>query len=233
MKNKFLLISTIFIMQNVNYALAADAIYVAPEAPVYEETFSWDGAYIGAQAAYTFARNKLAFTGLNNDASINSNGFGGGAYAGYNWTISNAYILGIEGDVNFSNLNKYTELNVSQNNNLNWNSKIEFEGAVRARLGVSYNRLLPYIAGGVAFARSKDTFSGNPNGTAIPTTEMTATRTGFTVGAGVDYALKDNILLRAEYRYNDYGKKTTDIGNLNVERKLSTNDLRLGIAYKF
>ncbi|RBO95890.1 outer membrane protein [Pseudochrobactrum asaccharolyticum] len=233
MNNKILLLLTIFAMQNATYALAADAIYAAPEAPVYEETFSWNGAYIGAQAGFSAARNKLSFTGLPNEASANSNGFVGGIFAGYNWAITDTIIYGLEGDINFANLKKDTTLLSNQNANFNWNIKTDFEGAIRARLGVSYQRWLPYIAGGVSIARLKDSFSLNNATNTVPVAESTTTRVGFTIGAGVDYAVTDNILLRAEYRYNDYGKKSISADNLSLDRKLSSNNVRLGIAYKF
>lgn len=232
MKHKYLVIPSIFILFSTSISQAADVIYETPEAPVYEETFSWSGAYIGAHAGYTFGRNKLALTGLN-DASSNTNGFSGGAYTGYNWLLTNSYLLGIEGDVNFSNINKDTQIATRGNVSLNWNAKTQFEGAVRARLGYAYDRWLPYLAGGVAFARVKDTFSNNIAGNTIDSADIATNRVGFTVGAGVDYAVTDNILLRTEYRYSDYGKKTDTADNFTAERRYSSNNVRLGIAYKF
>lgn len=233
MKNNYILISTMFILYSTNHAFSADAIYAAPEAPVYVDTFSWNGGYIGAQAGYSFARNKLSFTGFTDNATANSDGFVGGIYAGYNWAITDTIVYGVEGDINFANLKKDTVLTSNQNNSVNWNTKTDIEGAVRARLGVSYDRWLPYIAAGVAFARLKDTISLSNQTNTATFAENTSTRVGFTIGAGVDYAVTDNILLRAEYRYNDYGKKTSTIENLDFERKLSSNNIRLGIAYKF
>ena len=41
-------------------------------------------------------------------------------------------------------------------------------------------------------------------------------------------------MLRLEYRYNNYGKKkATTEEKLTREVSYSTNDIRLGIAYKF
>ncbi len=57
------------------------------------------------------------------------------------------------------------------------------------------------------------------------------TMVGFTVGGGVDLAMKDNIILRAEYRYSDFGKKqfVKDTGKFSYK----TNDFRVGAAFKF
>ncbi|WP_422614300.1 outer membrane protein, partial [Bartonella schoenbuchensis] len=39
------------------------------------------------------------------------------------------------------------------------------------------------------------------------------------------------VILRAEYRYSDFGKKS--FINDNVEVDVKTNDFRVGVAYKF
>lgn len=150
----------------------------------------------------------------------------GGIYAGYNWEFSNAYLFGIEGDINYSDLSNDAVMRFN-NNYYDWNSKVEWEGALRARFGINYRRWLPYIAGGVAFAGIKHNISNTTNG--WDSTRRTSV--GFTIGAGVDYALTNNLLLRAEYRYSDYGKKSLD--QTTAENKLTTNNVRLGIAYKF
>ncbi|MBB5091485.1 porin family protein (plasmid) [Pseudochrobactrum algeriensis] len=225
MKNKFLLLTAAFFISNINISHAADVVYNSPEAPAYDESSIWGGAYIGGQVGYNWAKTKLY--GYNSDLSANSNGFMGGLYAGYNWEFSNAYLFGLEGDINYSDLSKDSDILIGTRNYV-WNSRVEWEGALRARFGINYERWLPYVAGGVAFAGIKHNLTtGN---TDLGTTSNT--NVGFTLGAGVDYALTNNLLLRAEYRYSDYGKKGIDDNDL-VEAKLTTNNIRLGIAYKF
>ncbi|MER8912993.1 hypothetical protein NKI32_04050 [Mesorhizobium sp. M0761] len=41
--------------------------------------------------------------------------------------------------------------------------------------------------------------------------------------------MTDNLLLRAEYRYTDFGTEALPNGKVD----LKTNEVRLGIAYKF
>lgn len=247
MKTKLLLLSTILLISSAKISYSADVVYNSPETPVYNEALIWGGAYIGGQVGYDWAKTSLNFSDPKfSDYSVNTNGFIGGLYAGYNWELSNAYVLGLEGDVNYADLSQDTNgtfTNVSQVTKLSWNTRVEWEAAVRARFGINYDRWLPYIAGGVAFAGVKDTVTGNFTG--IPSNtgntgpaggttgigqEESNTRVGFTIGAGVDYALTNNLQLRAEYRYSDYGKKDLGVG---AESKLTTNNVRLGIAYKF
>ena len=225
MKNKFLYLTAAFFISGVSLSHAADVVYNSPEAPAYDETSIWGGGYIGGQVGYSWAKNKI--NGYNNDLSASSNGFMGGLYAGYNWEFSNAYLFGLEGDINYSDLSKDAILAIN-NRNYVWNSRVEWEGALRARFGINYERWLPYIAGGVALAGVKHNLTtGNTDiGTASDT------NVGFTIGAGLDYALTNNLLLRAEYRYSDYGKQRIDDNDL-LKAKLTTNNIRLGIAYKF
>ncbi|XSC46934.1 outer membrane protein [Bradyrhizobium sp. RDT10] len=59
---------------------------------------------------------------------------------------------------------------------------------------------------------------------------------GWTAGAGVEYAFTNNFLGRVEYRYTDLGRaafvnlptNSSELGN-----RVTINDVRVGIAYKF
>ena len=82
---------------------------------------------------------------------------------------------------------------------------------------------------GVALGGIKDTVTTNNS-----SFTSDKTRAGWTIGGGVDYAATDNLVLRLEYRYTDFGKQNFDLNNsTNYSRKLSTNDIRIGVAYKF
>jgi outer membrane immunogenic protein len=109
-------------------------------------------------------------------------------------------------------------------------SELDWEGAIRARLGYAVDRFLPYVAGGVAFGRlSGEVF--DDLGASLGSSDET--NTGWTLGVGLEYAFTDNIIGRAEYRYTDFGDFDFDAGAADVSADLTTNDVRLGIAYKF
>ncbi|WP_332059734.1 outer membrane protein [Bartonella sp. CB74] len=55
---------------------------------------------------------------------------------------------------------------------------------------------------------------------------------GYTLGAGFDFAMTDNVILRAEYRYSDFGKKKF-LDDFESKIAYKTNDFRVGVAYKF
>jgi outer membrane immunogenic protein len=109
---------------------------------------------------------------------------------------------------------------------------VQWTGAVRGRLGYAMDRFMPYIAGGVSFAKLK--FDLDHDGTGDWHFQEEKSFTGWNLGLGLDYAVTDNLILRAEYRYTDFGSKKFDQDWGGASKiKLKTNDVRLGIAYKF
>lgn len=202
-------------------AFAADAI-IAEAAPV----FSWTGGYIGLQAGYAWGSGNIDQIGGPGFVDTDPDGFLGGVYGGYNYQMSNNIVIGAELDVVYANVDGSGEIFTAPGvpSGFDATEELNWSGAARLRLGYAVDRFLPYIAGGVAFGDVD--VSSNAGGPSFGDTF-----TGWTIGAGVDYAMTDNLLLRAEYRYTDFG--TESFGGINADVDLTTNEVRLGIAYKF
>ncbi|WP_375665695.1 outer membrane protein [Bartonella sp. TT121SHDZB] len=124
--------------------------------------------------------------------------------------------------------------NTEKKNSLTFNHtfKQKWTGATRVRVGFSARRVMPYIAGGIAYGQFQDVLLTVITGDEPfnRTSDVTKMMMGYTVGGGVDFAMTDNFVLRAEYRYSDFGKKKFKD---EIEVKYKTNDFRAGIAYKF
>jgi outer membrane immunogenic protein len=91
-----------------------------------------------------------------------------------------------------------------------------------------------YGTGGLAFADISHIYKNLVAGS----TETTAgVRTGWTAGAGVEVALTQNILVRAEYRYTDFGHYRYDsvvtFPGLTGQQEPTSSSVRVGAAYKF
>ena len=60
---------------------------------------------------------------------------------------------------------------------------------------------------------------------------------GWTLGAGVEYALSNNWTARAEYRYTDFGTKTDTLAltypGFHAKNHYTDQAVRLGLSYKF
>ncbi|TJV22451.1 MAG: porin family protein [Mesorhizobium sp.] len=206
-------------------AQAADALqYETPPAG-----FVWTGGYVGLQAGYAWGSSHLTVNPVGNFADPDPDGFLGGVYAGYNHQFANNVVLGVEADIAYADIEGsgpgfdssgavFPGVEVS--------GRAKWTGAVRARAGYAVDRFLPYLAGGVAFTKYKVVIDESGN---IDSDSQSLT--GWTVGAGVEYAFSDQLMGRFEYRYTDFGSKDFFEGIDTVD--LKTHDLRIGIAYKF
>lgn len=230
MKIKILLGASLLAVVASTGAYAADAITAQEPAPMaVAPVFSWGGAYVGGEVGWGWARSKLDNKSGGQSTEFKPNGFIGGVYAGYNFDMGNNVILGVDGNFDYDNMKKSHDYIPNGNAvQTSAETKLQWSGAVRARAGYAVDRFMPYIAGGVAFGGVKNSL--NVGGSSYSSDK---TLTGWTAGAGIDYAATDNILLRLEYRYTDFGKKDFGLGDYNTRGSFKTNDIRLGVAYKF
>ena len=87
-------------------ALAADMALKAPPPPA--PVLSWTGGYVGLNGGYGWGRwnsNSIAAIfpdGVTTNADPNVQGWFGGVTAGYNWQTSQQWVVGIEGDFDWS-----------------------------------------------------------------------------------------------------------------------------------
>jgi outer membrane immunogenic protein len=80
------------------------------------------------------------------------------------------------------------------------------------RVGMTWDRMLLYITGGGAWARDKFEYVAAGVGTA----SASDTRFGWTIGAGLEFALAPNWSLAAQYNYVDFGNRDTSFSGGGV-----------------
>jgi len=215
--------------------------------------FTWTGFYVGAQAGYAWGDNNNNFgfsngsvvsiggtpflvSGLN-DGSDND-GFLIGGHVGYNFQFGQ-FVAGIEGDLEWADLNgndnSFALTNAAgQTFLINSGLGLDWQGSIRARLGYAFDRVLVYATGGFAFAGLND--SNNFNLVNPFFTNGDDTVSGWTLGAGVEYAFTNNLTTRIEYRYTSYdhsGTNVFDDASLNRGNDLDFHTVRVGVSYKF
>ena len=209
-------------------AFAADlpAQPVEPAPIAMPIAFDWTGFYIGAQVGYSWGNVDITVDGYDSDLSPDADGVVGGAFVGYNVQF-NQIVVGLEGDIEASGISGDDDdddalLEADADNN--------WQGSIRARLGFAFDNFLPYIQGGVAFSdwdvSVRDVITDDE-------IDDSDTFTGWTVGAGLEYAFTQNITARVEYRYTDFGDSDFDLAGNDVNADLTTNTVRVGVAYKF
>jgi outer membrane immunogenic protein len=178
-----------------------------PAPPLIDEPPSnhWSGPYIGVHLGYGW--EKATFDDC--ECGI-FNGRRVGGFAGYNWAISDGYVVGVEGDVNYD-----------------WNRQsvgfpthvgTGLSGSARARAGYQVGNVLLFAAGGWT---ATNAYVENPNDQKVAT--------GWTLGVGADWAATNNTFVRVEYRYNNFS--AVDLAG--VRANFDQDVINIGIANRF
>jgi outer membrane immunogenic protein len=186
--------------------------------------FTWTGAYVGANIGANWEV-------VSNPGNTNA-AFAGGLQAGYLWQ-SGQIVYGLEGDVDY-NGNSHTASFTTGGNTYADREKLDWSFGARGRLGYAFDRFLPFVSGGITFANLNSRLT---NTSVFPTVTDSNThlRTGFQLGAGLEYAVTNNWTVRGEYIFSDYGRQTVGYGNNGIALRHNITDdaLRLSVNYKF
>lgn len=208
-------------------AQAADLGWNGNSSPVNtmysgSSAFQWSGFYAGVNGGYgfgTLSREPVAGGVVTEN---NTGGWNLGAQAGYNMDMG-GFVLGGEADLQWSSI--AYEAPIPGGNTLK--ASVDGYGTLRARAGVTFDRVMPYVTGGVAVGNT--TVSETTPGNVV--TSQTNTHLGWTIGAGLEAAATDNITFKAEYLYVDLGAKTFTPSNIDAGQRFGV--IRAGINYKF
>jgi len=212
---------------------------------------------------------------LSNTTQQAPKGWLAGGQLGYNWQVSSSYVLGLEADWQWTS-QKATSTSCTPPagiaffgagaNGFGWCStsqeKLTSLGTARARAGTLVSDTLWYVTGGFAWATVKDNyaFNGFANPTIFPGAlqpgpflpsgaGFSATRTGWTVGAGAETRLGGGWSAKLEYLFVDLGTLTqtygiainpafgpaftTGVASVTSSLHITDNIVRAGLNYKF
>ena len=109
---------------------------------------------------------------------------------------------------------------------------------VTGKLGFAINDLLLYAKGGGAWEHVDYTqITLNPAGGFVAQQLLTDNRSGWTAGAGIEYALNENLSAKFEYDYLGFGTKNYNFNaigaGLPVSIQSQTHMILLGMNYRF
>lgn len=224
-------------------ASAADLATKAPPRlapPVYD----WTGFYLGVHGGYGWAdaTPEIDIDPFSNPAP---KGWVFGGQAGYLWQ-SGRFVGGLEIDYSGADLNETQSFDGRIERlrtepfdaTLSLNTKIEALASARARAGflVMPNWYL-YGTGGIAWARSKANVSLCEE--ECLTTSAVENNFGWVAGAGLEWKLSQNWLLRGEYLHYDFGTTHYNFTSnflpfdLGVKSGLTTDVVRGAVSFKF
>jgi outer membrane immunogenic protein len=239
-----------------------------PPAPVYTWSGCYVGASAGSSSGtsthFTTAGSTLAGTttvvpaGANITDSFNLSGFIGGGQIGCNYQVG-TWVIGVEGDGSATNKEGQAfETALASLPGLSgragWVSQTQERWLVtaRGRLGLTNfwwfgPQTLVYVTGGGAWAKidTSEFFVGGagcaPDGRAVNCgIQGSNTRSGWTVGGGLEYALGYGWSAKGEFLYVKFDNFTTltdgPLNRNNIvshEVKLEDYVWRAGLNYKF
>lgn len=198
----------------------------APDLPAYTD---WSGGYIGLQGsaggsygAYNFGPTAIGNRAVpafksgdstgRSDQGRNATTAVGGLFGGWNWQAG-PWVYGAEATLDVANLKRPVPSTITgfgyEDADQPFNivrAKTDLYGTLRARIGYSFDRYLVYGSFGLAGANARflanypDLDAGGQN-----TARRELGYLGFTLGAGIQYAISDSLALGIDYRYIDLG----------------------------
>jgi outer membrane immunogenic protein len=222
-------------------AQAADMALKAPvKAPAVVDP--WTGFYIGGNIGYSWGNWDATgvVIGPAGQHDFNVDGIIGGVQAGFNWRFNPNWLFGIEADYQWSGeKDDFTWVfpivigDARSGFTINNEMKFPWFATVRARLGYLPDpNWLVYVTGGFAIGRVQDTASLSLGAIHLSITDS-ITKTGWTMGGGVEAKLGDNSHWSAklEYLYVDLGD--VDFFTNSVSIKVRDHIARVGVNYRF
>ncbi|HEV2515359.1 MAG TPA: outer membrane beta-barrel protein [Devosia sp.] len=234
-----ILLATVAAAGLMSSAYAADLIIEQPmaEVGVVDVGGNWDGPYIGVFGGYGwgFADDDASQGGFGMAVDGNDIDLAGGlvgVVVGANFAVSDGVVAGIAADLAWANIGGDIDpalpgLNpayIGSSHTINW------QGSLRGVLGFDAGSFMPYLTAGLAVANAE-------RYTPIGATEtVSATHVGWTIGAGAQVAVTDDLSVDLQYRYSDFGEATYDWTPPAATDRvvgLTTHALTVGLNWNF
>lgn len=195
--------------------IAAGVIIALSSIGAAHADYSWTGFYAGVNAGMVFDNaqlksRQLGFTDPSEscDTSSDYSTFSPGIQLGYLYQLPNYFVSGIEANITINTKQKETiscncttDFEVSDRFKLTNEMQSSFKGRVGRAINWNSNILLPYLTAGVDFATLGLKYK-NEGGDSYSTRH---TQAGWLIGAGMEWAFRENWSLRGEYYYANYG----------------------------
>ncbi len=191
------------------------------KAPYYVPVYNWTGLYAGINGGGGFGNSNWSAL----PSSFNTSGGMVGGQIGYNWQFGQ-FVYGLEADIDWTDI-RGTSGFVGCGFGM-CRTKNDFLSTERGRLGYAIDRWMPYVTGGLAVG---DIRTSSPFFTGID-----QDKAGWTIGAGLEFAIVANWTAKVEYLYVDLGNANCSFacgfpaGNTV---SLTSNIVRGGINYRF
>lgn len=215
---KLLVLASVAIVTLMGAANAADIARRQPmptKAVPYVQMYNWTGGYVGINGGVGWGRSNFSAPLASGD--FNTRGGMVGGTVGYNWQAGQT-VFGLEGDLDWANVRGSTTCGAG----LSCETRNNWMGTARGRIGYAFDRIMPYVTGGLAVGNVKNSVTGLG--------ESSTTKAGYALGGGVEAALVGPWTAKVEYLYADLGRSSAPAGS---DVRFKTNAVRAGVNYRF
>jgi outer membrane immunogenic protein len=219
----------------VQSASAADIARPVYKAAPVVMAYNWSGFYVGGNVGWGWGEVET------NDifgfsATAKPDGFFGGGQIGWNWQAPGSpWVWGVEVDSQWADLKEDWNWFGAGGAVANAYAKIDYFGTARGRIGYAWDRVMVYGTGGIAWGNVELGGGVNIPGFAWAGTSSSNSHVGWTVGAGIEWALLDNWSAKVEYLYVDLGNQDyfggPAAGGFDADATIQT--VKFGINYRF
>jgi len=172
--------------------------YAAPR--LVAAAYDWSGVYMGGELGYGWGKATSNAYGLS--ASDNTDGAVYGLFLGAQRHFTSGLVLGAQVTYDWASMNGSGGISglpkgVSSSSNAKLQNMLLAEG----KLGYAMNTWLPYATIGGACAES------HVNGSigTVAASSNNFDKCGWTLGAGIDYAIWQNVVIGLKYNFVDLG----------------------------
>jgi high affinity Mn2+ porin len=194
------------------------------EEPSIPTPFAWGGWYLGGHVGYAHGRATFSNSAANSFRSLN-----GGALIGYAVELSSQFLLGLEADASFPNFRDNDDQVFSHLTSTgSLTERLDLLGRARGRIGYASDRWLIYGAGGFAWSLGRFTQSlGQP----LIDNDSIHFRPGWTIGAGIEFAMASRWSTRLEYIYDRLASAGTAFGD-STDATVGLHSVRLALDWR-
>ncbi|HEX5779697.1 MAG TPA: outer membrane protein [Xanthobacteraceae bacterium] len=202
MKRLLISVGAIAVAFGINAASAADMprpVTKAAPAMVTAPLFNWTGCYAGVHAGGGWGKKHWSSEDLGDHGSHKVNGWLGGAQIGCDYQTG-PWVFGVEGDYSWARLKGDSADSGFAGNFIH--TKVEWLATATVRAGHVFGPALLYLEGGGAWVGDRHAI-GSPG----IFSRASETRSGWTVGAGAEYAFAPGWSAKIEYNYIDFGSE--------------------------
>jgi outer membrane immunogenic protein len=221
--------------------------------PVYRPVlYDWTGIYVGGNVGGGWMNDTVTTTTTTilqpagTQTKLAPMGILGGVQAGFNVEFS-PVVFGFEGTWLATNLSgsRITPSPLPGGISETSTSAAPWLATVAGRIGIAANDFLLYAKGGAAWMRVDYTQLVTA-GVPLTLQTLNATRTGYDIGAGVEFGMTENLSAKLEYDYLGFGTKTYTFTGLSapvagvttpflfpVSVKSTLQMMTVGINYRF